>query len=325
MDFKFNFTSTNTDSKTVPMDENKIYDVIIIGGGPAGLTASVYCMRKGIQTGLITLNIGGQVAETASIENYMGYRYIEGMQLVDKFREQVKQFEIGLKENVKVISIKDGDLKEVYLADNSKYRSKAIIISSGKSPRHMNVPGEKNLLGKGIAFCATCDAPLYKNMEVAVVGGGNSGVEAAIELARIAKQVTVIQQNGILTSDNILTENLNKFNNVNVLYNSKVIEIKGNKKVESIAVKNILNNEQKSINVDGVFVEIGLNPNSDFVKGLLKLNELEEIIVDCECNTNIPGIFACGDVTNVKYKQIIIAAGEGSKASLSANEYILKK
>ena len=325
MDFNLNLSTIDNQSKSVPMDENIIYDIIIIGGGPAGLTAAVYCMRKGIKTGLISINIGGQVAETASIENYMGYRYIEGMQLVEKFREQVKQFEIGVKEKVKVVSIIDGNLKEVHLADNTKYRSKSLIIASGKSPRKLGIPGEKEFIGKGVAFCATCDAPLYKDKNVVVVGGGNSGVEAAIELARIAKNVSLIQYKDKLTADDILIKNIKTYSNINIFYNNDVEEIKGELRVKSIILKDKNSNEKKEISTDGIFVEIGLIPNSDFTKDILKLNEFEEIIIDNDCNTNRDGIFACGDVTSVRYKQIIIAAGEGSKAALSAFEYILKK
>ncbi|MFC1669354.1 FAD-dependent oxidoreductase [Spirochaetota bacterium] len=322
MDFQFNLTTD--DYKNALLDENSVYDILIIGGGPAALTAAVYCMRKNVKTGIITLGLGGQVAETFSVENYMGYKYIEGVELVEKFKDQVKQFEIGLKEGVSVTEITQGEIKKVKLEDGTVYQAKAIIICTGKSSRKLDVPGERENVGRGVAYCSTCDAPLYGGKNVAVVGGGNSGLESVIDLAKIATHVTLLQFLDKLTGDKVLIDALNKLDNVDVLLEHEVKKIEGKDSVESVIIKDIKNGEEKKLEVDGIFIEIGLEPNSLFVQNLLELNEFKEIIVNCDCQTNMEGIFAAGDVTTVPYKQIIIAAGEGAKAALAACDYILK-
>ncbi len=325
MDFKLSVSQFNIQNRLKDLDEKILYDIIIIGGGPAGLTAGVYCIRKGITTAIITSNFGGQVAETAGIENYMGYRYVEGMELVDKFREQIRQFELYYREGLGVKSIVDeGNIKRVVLNNGRQYRCKVLIVASGKSSRRLNVPGERELTGKGVAYCAVCDAPFYKDRKVAVAGGGNSGVEAAIDLVKIATHVTLLQNTGSLTADKILTDKLKAFDNLDILYDSMVERINGTDKVDSVEIHNIKTNEKYSLPMDGIFVEIGLIPNSDFAKGVLDLNEFGVIIIDSQCSTNVSGIFAAGDVTNVDQKQIIIAAGEGAKAALGSYEYLLK-
>jgi len=324
MDFNLNLSDKLTDNNLLEIKSDVLYDIIIIGGGPAGLTAAVYCMRKGIKTGLITHIIGGQVAETSGIENYMGYRYIEGFELVQKFNEQIKQFELSYKEGYRVINIKDGDKKEITLENGSKFYAKAIIIATGKSSKKLNIPGEKEFIGKGVAFCATCDAPFYKDKIVVVAGGGNSGIEASLDLVKIAKQVTVIEYTDSLIADKVLIDKLKSFSNHEIILNSQIREIKGDTKVRTIIVNNNKTGAINEIKTDGIFIEIGLIPNTDFVKKIINLNKHNEIIVDCMCKTNIKGIFAAGDVTSVPHKQIIIAAGEGSKAALTAYQYILK-
>ncbi len=326
MDFNLNFNmpEKKDEYKITDLSSEVLYDILILGGGPAAMTAAVYCMRKGMKTGLITDNIGGQVAETASVENYMGYKYIEGMSLVEKFEEQVKQFEIGFREKSPAIAIEAGQKKTVTVKDGTRYQAKALIVTTGKSPRWLNVPGEEKFKGNGIAVCATCDAPLYKDKDVVVVGGGNSGVEAAIDLSKVANHVTMVQFLDNLTADKVLIQKLQKYNNYDIIYNSEVTEIFGDKRIEKIEVQNRSSKKTQSITTDGLFIEIGWVPNTDFVKETLKLNEWNEILVDCNCQTNEDGIFAAGDVTSVPYKQIIIAAGEGSKAALSACDYVLK-
>jgi len=324
MDSKFSIADT-TDNKLKDLNENELYDVIIIGGGPAGLTAAVYCIRKGIKTALITYNVGGQLIETASIENYMGYRYIEGFELVQKFRNQIKQFELGFYEGYNVTGINlEGNIKKVKLENNKSFKAKSLIIASGKSSRKLGVTGENLFVGKGVHYCAICDAPFYKKKNVVVVGGGNSGIEAAIDLAKIASHVTIIQIEEKLTADKILIQKINDFKNTDYIYSSIIKKIKGDSKVRICEIQNTKNKNKKTMEIDGIFVEIGLIPNTDFVKGLLELNEYNEIRIDSMCKTNINGIFAAGDVSSVKYKQIIIAAGEGSKAALSCYEYLLK-
>jgi len=324
LELNLNLASFTEKHRAVPLQPNTMCDVLILGGGPAALAAAVYCMRKGVKTGLISKDIGGQVIETAGIENYIGYKYIEGRELVDKFRDQVKQFEIGYSEGLKATSITSDNIKKVYLEDGNFYQAKALIIATGKSSRKLNVPGEKKLTGKGVAYCAICDAPLFAGKRVAVVGGGNSGIEAAIDLAKVAEYVTLIQFRDKLTGDKVLIDRLDIFNNVTILLEHEVLEINGTEDVESIVVKDRKSVEKKQIDAQGVFIEIGLIPNTDFVKGIVELNQYGEIKVDCACRTNVPGIFAAGDVTSVPFKQIIIAAGEGAKAALSACDYVLK-
>lgn len=325
MDINFNLSDLSGEYKNVPLEKDRVYDILIVGGGPAALTAAVYCMRKGVSTGLITMNVGGQVAETSVVENYLGYMHIEGIELVEKFREHAKQFEIGFSEGVRAKDVIDGKVKKVTLEDGITYQAKALIITTGKSPRRLNVPGEKELTGKGVAYCSICDAPLFAGKRVAVAGGGNSGLESAIDLARVAEHVTIIQFLDKLTADDILIKSLEQFTNVDILLEHEVNAINGKDAVESVDVVNKKNNEEKRLNLQGIFIEIGLIPNSVPVKDLLDLNEFGEISIDCSCSTSIKGIFAAGDVTSVPYKQIIIAAGEGAKAALSACEYILRE
>lgn len=324
MNLNFNLSGLKEENKAVELNENTVYDVIILGGGPAAMTAAVYCMRKGAKTAMITKDVGGQVAITASVENYMGYKYIEGLELVTKFHEQIKQFEIGYRENVSVTAIRQGHVKEISLDDGSVFQGKTIIVATGKSPRWLEVPGESEFMGRGVAYCATCDTPLYRNRKVVVVGGGNSGVEAAIDLARIAGYVTLIQRSDTLKADQILIERLQEFQNYKTLLNHEVVEILGSEYVESTRVKDRVNQTQKIIECEGVFVEIGWIPNTVFVKDLLQINRWNEIMIDCSCQTNQAGIFAAGDVTSVPFKQIITAAGDGAKAALAACDYFLK-
>jgi alkyl hydroperoxide reductase subunit F len=324
LNFNFNLSDAQGEHKAIPLDAEIVYDVLIVGGGPAAMTAAVYCMRKGVKTGLITKSVGGQVAETASVENYIGFKYIEGLNLVNKFRDHFKQFEIGYKEGIRAISITPRKIKTVTLEDGSSYQAKALIICTGKSSKKLNVPGEKKLTGKGVAYCAICDAPLFAGRKVAVIGGGNSGIEAAIDLVKLAEHVTIIEFLDILKADDILIDKLKSFENYKILSGYEVISINGDSQVESITIKNRKSAKTEKIDLNGVFIEIGLVPNTGFIKDTLKLNQLGEIIVDCDCCTNIPGIFAAGDVTSVPYKQIIIAAGEGAKAALSASDYVLK-
>lgn len=325
MDFNLSTVSFLSEKNFTPIDTDKVYDVVIIGGGPAGLTAAVYCMRKGVDTAVIVNHIGGQVAETSSIENYMGYRYVNGVELVEKFREQVQQFSIGYDEGNAVETIEDDGIKRVMLNGGKIVKGKTLIIASGKSWRKLGVPGEQRLTGKGVAYCTICDAPLFAGKKVVVVGGGNSGVEAAIDLASVAREVVIVQILDKLTADKILLDKLSGFRNVSFVLSSSVKEIAGDAKVKSVVIENTITREVSEIPTDGVFVEIGLDPNSSFAKGIVDMNKYGEIVVDCACRTSRDGIFAAGDVTTVPFKQIIIAGGEGAKAALSACEYLMNK
>lgn len=305
-------------------DVSVLYDTIIIGGGPAGFTAAVYCMRKGLKTAMIVKMPGGQVSETAGVENYLGFRYIEGFELVNKFRDHAKQFDVAYLEGREVIGIESNTSgKRIIVSNGVTYKSKTVIIATGCVWRKLGVPGEDDFIGKGVAYCATCDAPFYKNRIVSVVGGGNSGVEAALDLARIAKLVRLVVREEKLTADKILSEKLSLYENIEIIYNSEVVRIKGDKFVTSVIIKNKTNAELSEEEIDGIFIETGLVPNSKFVDGLVEKNEKGEIIVDKECRTSITGIFAAGDVTNTPYNQIIIASGEGAKAALSVYNFLV--
>ena len=325
MDFNLSTASFISEKNFTPVDTEKVYDVVIVGGGPAGLTAAVYCMRKGVSTAIIVKSIGGQVAETSSVENYMGYRYINGVELVEKFREQVQQFSIAYDEGHEVETVEDSDIKKVMLADGRIVKGKTLIIASGKSWKKLGIPGEQRLTGKGVAYCTICDAPLFAGKKVVVVGGGNSGVEAAVDLAGVASEVVVIQLLGELTADKILQDKLMAFHNVSFIYSSSVKEVFGDDRVTGIMIEDVTTNEVSEVKTDGLFVEIGLDPDSGFVKDIVEMNKYGEIVVDCACRTSREGVFAAGDVTTVPFKQIIIAGGEGAKAALSACEYLMNK
>ncbi|HDP81300.1 MAG TPA: hypothetical protein ENN21_10710 [Spirochaetes bacterium] len=325
MELNLNLSELPGEHRAVEMDPDAVYDVMIIGGGPAALAAAVYCMRKGVSTGLITADFGGQVAETSAVENYMGYSYITGMELVGKFKDQVKQFDIAIKEGAKAVSLKDGKIKKVALDDGTAFRAKSVIITTGKSWRKLNVPGEKELTGRGVAYCAICDAPLFAGKRVVVVGGGNTAVESAIDLAKIAEHVTVVQFLSELTADKIIIDRFTPFTNTTVFYEHEVTEIRGEQSVSEVMVRNRTTGEIMPVQAQGIFIEIGLIPNTGAFRDTLELNEYGEIKVDCACRTSVPGVFAAGDVTSVPFKQIIIAAGEGAKAALSACEYVLRE
>jgi alkyl hydroperoxide reductase subunit F len=326
MDINLNiFDEQISGTNTKPLSQKTVYDIIVIGGGPAAMTSAVYAMRKGMKTALIAKNIGGQVAETVGIENYLGFNYIEGSQLVTKFSEQVTQFEIAFARNQLVEKVSLGkDAKIVHLQNGKKYRTRSVIVATGASWKHLGIPGEKELTGKGVAFCATCDAPFFQNKKVTVVGGGNSGVEAAIDLAKVAKSVMLVEYATELKADEILQNKLAEFSNVEIKTNHTITKIIGKDEVEKIVVLNRKTKCESTREMDGVFIQIGLTPNSKLVEDIVALGNFNEILIDCECKTNVPGIFAAGDVTSVPYKQIIIAGGEGAKAALSAYNYVLK-
>jgi alkyl hydroperoxide reductase subunit F len=299
-----------------------VYDLIIVGAGPSGMTAGVFAARKGLKTLIISEDLGGQVNWTSDIENYMGFQEIDGQALMEKFEAQVK--ELHLEEQLTtVVSIrKEGEVFKV-ATKKQEYVAKAVIVSSGKKPRTLNVPGENEFRNKGVSYCATCDGPLFRNLPVAVVGGGNSAIKSALDLASYASEIHVIANNG-LTADNILVERLNKLEHLKKYLSHTVVEIKGSKSVEKAVIEDCQNKQRFEINVQGIFIEIGLNPNQDFLGDWVEKNEVGEIKVDCLCRTNIPGLYAAGDVTSVPEKQIIVAAGEGAKAALKAWEYLLK-
>lgn len=306
-------------------EPNTIYDVIVIGGGPAGMTAGVYLARKKLSVLLISNDFGGQVLWTSTIENYMGYQYIAGRELAEKFTEQVNSFPIAVRVPDEVIAVeRDNNYYVVQTKYEGKYTGQAVIVASGKRPRVLDIPGEKELLGRGVSYCATCDAPLYHNKTTAVIGGANSAVWAAIDLSKICDKVYLIIRSKI-KADAVVIDRLSQSENVERLVGYIPLEIKGSGRVESLVVTNQDNSEVKELVVQGVFIEAGLIPNAWFLRDMVKTNERNEIIVNCNCESSEAGIFACGDVTNVADKQIIIACGEGAKAALSAYRYVMSK
>ena len=298
-----------------------MYDLIIIGAGPAGITASVYAARKKINFIVITKDIGGQAAWSADIENYTGYQFITGPELVSKFEEHMLKTETNVKENETVLNIEKKSNTITVQTDKNTYETKTLIIASGKKSRELGVPGEIKFKNKGLTYCATCDGPLFADKDVAVIGGGNSALDAALQLIKIARKTYLINTAPVLSADPVMIEKLKSDKSVRILNDYKVAEIIGDKFVNAIKIKNTKTQKEEIINVEGVFVEIGLIATSDFAGGLKK-NSFGEIEVNSQNETNIPGIFAAGDVTNVPEKQIIIAAGEGSKATLSAFRYL---
>jgi alkyl hydroperoxide reductase subunit F len=299
-----------------------MYDLMIIGGGPAGMTAAVYAARKKLSTLLISQDLGGQPNVTAGIENYMGYQFIEGPELMEKFEKQVKQFPVDMKIGQGVSNLSQiSQGFEVRIGGDETYEAKTAIVATGKRSRLLNVPGEEKLRGKGITYCAVCDGPLFGGMKVAVIGGGNSALEAAIDMVRIADHTYLISLTP-LTGDLILIDKLEKANNLMKFLEHEVLEIEGENFVEGIRIRDLKTRQERELDVGGVFVEIGLIPNSEFVKGVVTLNHLGEIEVNCANETSVPGLFAAGDVTSVPEKQIVIAAGEGAKATLQAYSYL---
>ena len=299
-----------------------MYDLMIIGGGPAGLAASVYAARKQLKTLLISVDIGGQINTTMGIENYLGFQFIEGPELITKFQTQMSQFPIDQKIGSKVSRLEKikGDF-EAIAETSEKYQSRAVVFTTGKRPRKLNVPGETELAGRGVTYCAICDGPVFAGQRVAVVGGGNSALEAALDMIKIAEHVDLVSLTP-LTGDAVLIDQLADAKNLSTFVEYQTEEIKGQGLVEGMLVKDVKSGEKKQLDVTGIFIEIGLVPNSDAVKGLVKLNKWGEVPISCASETTMPGLYAAGDVTDVPEKQIIVAAGEGAKAALQAHHYL---
>jgi len=303
-----------------------VYELIIIGGGPAGMTAAVYAARKRMKALMVMKEFGGQPMWTMDIENYMGYQFVTGPELMDKFDEQVKKFPIEIKyEEVTGLTANADGTFTVTSDGRNEYQAQSVIIASGKRPRRLEVPGEAEFTGRGVSYCATCDGPLFTGKKVAVIGGGNSAVQAAIEVSGIAEKVYLITLSGY-KADPIVLEKLRKLEKpvVEMMgYTTKAV--KGDQFVEKLDIVKKGESNEIELDVQGVFVEIGLIPNSEYCEGLIDFNKYREVVTDCRARTGIPGLFAAGDVTNGPDKQIVIAAGDGAKAALAAYEYLLNK
>ncbi len=299
-----------------------MYDLMIIGGGPAGLAATVYAARKQLKTLLISGDIGGQINTTLGIENYLGYQFIEGPELIDKFQTQVDQYPVDQKIGEKVSRLEKIEGGFEALTDSGdRYQSKTVVFATGKKPRKLNVPGEAELAGRGVTYCATCDGPIFAGQRVAVVGGGNSALEAVLDMLKIAEHVDLVSLTP-LTGDAVLIDKFKDAQNLTVYTEYQTEKIEGQDLVEGMQIKELKTGEGKRLDVTGVFIEIGLEPNSGAISGLVELNQLGEVPVNTSCETEVPGLYAAGDVTDVPEKQIVVAAGEGAKATLQAHRYL---
>ena len=299
-------------------------DVTIIGGGPAGVSAAIYSARKGLKVTMIAETFGGQVKDTMGIENLIGVSKTTGPELVGNLMAHLNDYDITLREHVRVQSVEKGSVKTVTLSSGEQIKTKTLIIATGARWRELGVPGEKENIGNGVAYCPHCDGPFFKGKDVAVIGGGNSGIEAALDLAGIVKSVTVFEFMPELKADQVLVDQAEKRENITILRNvatKQVVATEG--KVSAIEYEDRATSEVQQRELSGVFVQIGLVPNSQFAQDLVELTPYGEIVIDEKCNTSEEGIYACGDVTTVPYKQIIISMGEGSKAALAAFEYLL--
>lgn len=303
----------------------KVYDTIIIGSGPAGISAAIYAARKGLDTALVGIYVGGQVLDTNEIENIIGISSTNGFDFSMKLEEHLNNYEVKFFKGNNVVKLEKNDsIFNIHLDSNEIINSKTVILATGAKWRELNVKGEKEFLGRGVHYCSTCDGPFYRNKDVVIVGGGNSGVEAALELSNIANKVTLIEYMSSLKADKVLVDKLYSNSKIDVITSTKISELKGNIKLENIDIINVEDNEMKNITVDGVFVEIGLSANTSLVKDLVVLNAINEIIIDENNMSSLEGLFAAGDCSNTKHKQIVIAMGEGAKAALNVFEYLLK-
>ena len=301
------------------------FDVLIVGGGPAGAAAAIYAARKGVRTGVVSERFGGQVLDTMAIENFISVKETEGPKLVAALEQHVKQYEVDVMDGQRAEALIPGDLHEIRLASGATVKAKAIILATGARWREMNVPGEREYRGRGVAYCPHCDGPLFKGKRVAVVGGGNSGVEAAIDLAGIVAHVTLLEFGSELRADAVLQAKLKSLPNVTIHTDAQTTEVTGaDGKVNGLIYTDRRSGDTHSVSLEGVFVQIGLLPNTDWLKGTLALSKHGEIEINSRCETSLPGVFAAGDATTVPYKQIIIAMGEGSKAALSAFDHLIR-
>jgi alkyl hydroperoxide reductase subunit F len=318
MSFNFNISSINKPK----IDYTQIFDFVSIGGGPASYNASLYAKRKGLNVLIIAKKPGGQLLNTSSVDNYLGFKELSGEALYEEFHDHVKTLDV-LEINDRMVDKieKKENLFYLTLDDGNQVISKTILVATGSNPRKLGIKGEIEFSNAGVAYCAICDAPLFKGKDVIIAGGGNSAVEAAIDVAKIARHVTLVHRSQ-LRADQILIDKMNEQANIEVYLESQILEIEGDTKMRSIRVLDKASNTEFRLEADGIFIEIGNIPNSELVKDLVQLNNQNEIIVNRKQETSLEGCYSAGDVTDTPYKQIIIATAEGAKAALAANEYI---
>lgn len=321
--------SSGVEREARKIDAKAPFDMLIVGGGPAGAAAAVYAARKGIRTGVASERFGGQTLDTLGIENFISVRETEGPKFALALEEHVRSYDVDIMnlQRAKALlpnSGPDSSLIEIQLESGATLKSRSVVISTGARWRNINVPGEQEFKNKGVAYCPHCDGPLFKGKRVGVIGGGNSGVEAAIDLAGIVGHVTLIEYDTALRADAVLQRKLHSLGNVTVITNAQTTEITGDQKVNALVYKDRASSEAKTVPLEGVFIQIGLVPNTDWLKGVVELSKHGEIVVDARGQTSLPGVFAAGDVTTVPFKQIIIAAGDGAKAALSAFDHLIR-
>ena len=308
------------------LNAKDVFDVLVVGGGPAGAAAAIYAARKGIRTGVVADRFGGQVLDTMGIENFISVKETMGPKLAASLEEHVKSYDVDIMNAQRATKLIPGAVTEVQLENGAILRSKTVLIATGARWREMNVPGEQEYRGKGVAYCPHCDGPLFKGKRVAVIGGGNSGVEAAIDLAGVVEHVTLIEFDSVLRADAVLQKKLYSMPNVTVIVSALTTEVHGDgQKMNGLTYKDRNSNELIRLELAGVFVQIGLLPNTDWLKDTIALSPRGEIEIDARGQTNVAGVFAAGDCTTVPYKQIIISMGEGAKASLAAFDHLIRR
>ncbi|MGI2115373.1 alkyl hydroperoxide reductase subunit F [Shewanella frigidimarina] len=307
------------------LNQKSVFDMLVVGGGPAGAAAAIYSARKGLNTGIVADKFGGQVAETVGIENFISVSKTEGPKLVANLEAHVKDYDVDIMQNQRALSLAKNGLFDVTLESGATLSSKTIILATGARWREMNVPGEQEYRNKGVAYCPHCDGPLFKGKRVAVIGGGNSGIEAAIDLANIVEHVTVLEFDSKLRADEVLQRKAKSMGNITIITQAMTTEVKGDgTRVTSLIYTDRATGESNTVTLAGIFVQIGLVPNTEWLKGVVEMTPRGEIIVDERGQTSIPGVFAAGDVTNTPFKQIIIAMGSGATASLGAFDYLIR-
>jgi alkyl hydroperoxide reductase subunit F len=311
------------------LDAKDPYEVLIVGGGPAGAAAAVYAARKGIRVGVAAERFGGQTNDTMAIENYISVLETDGPKFAAALEAQVRQYGVdimNLQRAAQIIPATEaGGLVQVKMENGGTLQARTVILSTGARWRNVNVPGEAEYKNKGVAYCPHCDGPLFKGKRVAVIGGGNSGVEAAIDLAGVVQHVDLVEFADALKADAVLVNKLRSLSNVRIHVNAQTTEIAGDgQRVNGLRFRDCATEQEHLLSLEGVFVQIGLVPNTEFLKGTLELSKFGEIVVDAKGHTSLPGVFAAGDATTVPYKQIVIAAGEGAKAALSAFDYLIR-
>ncbi|MDI6882896.1 MAG: FAD-dependent oxidoreductase [Patescibacteria group bacterium] len=308
-----------------------IYDLIIIGGGPAGITAGIYAARKKLKTLLLTKDFLGQVSKTSQVDNYPGFFGVSGIDLMKKFEEHLKKFKIDIVEGEEVTKIKclTYPVKHrhflIETENKKKFQAKSVIVATGRDPRPLEVPGEKEFIGRGVSYCSVCDSPFFKDKKVAVIGGGNAGFEAALDLSKYSKRIFIFEKQKKVIADELLQERVKKDKKIEIHLNKEIKKIEGRGKVQALIYQDLKSDKTFQVPIDGVFIQIGTIPATGFLKGLCEFNAQDEIKVDFQTRaTSSPGIFAAGDVVEGKWKQIVMASGEGCRAALAAYEYLQK-